>query len=273
VRHGTVLAGRYEIIALLGRGGMGRVYRARHLTLQKELAIKVLAAGPADFEARFEREARAIARLDHPNCVRVLDYGKSAEHHYIAMDLVAGQTLATALRDGPLPLVRALHIARGLLSALAHAHAHGVLHRDVKPENVVLAGARPVLIDFGLAALEDHPALTAYRPLRGRRDPVRDAGGRASVRRQQSRGDDEPRAAPAAAAAPRAAARPPARDRQHRAARAREGAGAPVRGCRGDAPRARRRAGARRGARARAAPRRGCLDLRDRHVPPPARCR
>jgi serine/threonine-protein kinase len=160
VRSGTVLAGRYEIIALLGRGGMGKVYRARHLTLRKELAVKVLAAGPADFEARFEREARAIARLDHPNCVRVVDYGKSADLHYIAMDLVAGDTLATTLRAGPLPLVRAVHIARGLLSALAHAHAHGVLHRDVKPENVVLSGPRAVLIDFGLAALEDHPALT-----------------------------------------------------------------------------------------------------------------
>jgi serine/threonine-protein kinase len=163
VRPGTVLAGRYEIIALLGRGGMGKVYRARHLTLRKELAVKVLAAGPADFEARFEREARAIARLDHPNCVRVLDYGKSADLHYIAMDLVAGDTLATTLRAGPLPLVRAVHIARGLLSALAHAHAHGVLHRDVKPENVVLSGARPVLIDFGLAALDPRSAEQVVR--------------------------------------------------------------------------------------------------------------
>lgn len=160
MKPGTVLAGRYEIVGLLGRGGMGKVYRARHLTLRKELAVKVMAAGPADFEARFEREARAIARLDHPNCVRVYDYGKSADVHYIAMDLVTGDTLATMLRGGALPLVRALHIARGLLAALAHAHAHGVLHRDVKPENVVLAGARPVLIDFGLAALEDHPSLT-----------------------------------------------------------------------------------------------------------------
>ena len=160
MRPGSIFAERYEIIGLLGRGGMGKVYRARHLTLRKELAIKVLAVGTADFEARFEREARAIARLDHPNCVRVVDYGRSGGYHFIAMELLAGETLGSALRAGPLSVVRALHVARGVLGALGHAHRNGILHRDVKPENIVLANGRPVLIDFGLAALCDEASMT-----------------------------------------------------------------------------------------------------------------
>jgi len=139
---------------------MGAVYRVRHLTLGKHVALKILRTGASDFEARFQREARALARLDHPNCVRVLDYGRSQEHQFIAMELCAGETLGSALKTGALSVVRALHIARGLLAALGHAHAHGILHRDVKPENVLLVGARPVLIDFGLAVLEDEAALT-----------------------------------------------------------------------------------------------------------------
>jgi eukaryotic-like serine/threonine-protein kinase len=160
VRPGTIFADRYEILSLLGRGGMGAVYRARHLTLRKEIAVKILRAGASDFEARFEREARALARLDHPNCVRVLDYGRTQAHHYIAMELCAGETLGSTLKTGALSIVRALHVTRGLLAALGHAHRAGILHRDVKPENVVLVGTRPVLIDFGLAVLEDEAALT-----------------------------------------------------------------------------------------------------------------
>jgi len=139
---------------------MGDVYRARHVGLDKEIALKLLSVGSRDFEARFEREAKAAARLEHMNCVRVIDYGRTERYHFIAMDLLLGKTLASDLAKGPFSIVRALHITRGLLAALDHAHTHGVLHRDVKPENVILVGRRAVLIDFGLAVLAGHARMT-----------------------------------------------------------------------------------------------------------------
>jgi serine/threonine-protein kinase len=161
-------AGRYKILSLVGRGGMGHVYRAEHLGLGKEVALKILApvsgAAAADFPERFAREARAIGRLDHPGCVRIFDYGQEKDgSQYIAMELIDGPTLGGALAQGVFSVARALHVARAILSALAHAHAHGVVHRDIKPENVMFAvgsGFRVVLIDFGLASLRDAPALT-----------------------------------------------------------------------------------------------------------------
>jgi len=162
-------AGRYKILSLIGRGGMGHVYRAIHLGLGKEVALKILApvngAAASDFPARFAREARAIARLDHPGCIRIFDYGHEPDgSQYIAMELIDGPTLGGALQSDVFSVPRALHVAKAILSALAHAHAHGVVHRDVKPENVMFAvgsGFRVVLIDFGLASLRDAPALTS----------------------------------------------------------------------------------------------------------------
>ncbi len=164
---GFVFADRYEILAPIGKGGMGTVYRARHLRLNKLVALKVLAASNiGDQEMRFEREARAIARLDHPSCVRILDCGTSDQGQpYIAMDLLDGPTLATLLKTaGQLSTARAVGIARNLLTALAHAHGEGVLHRDLKPENVVVVqrgGPRAIVIDFGLAHVLDEAGLTA----------------------------------------------------------------------------------------------------------------
>jgi serine/threonine-protein kinase len=159
---GSVFADRYEILVEIGRGGMGRVYRARHLGLAKDVALKVLAGGPPEYEARFAREARAVARLDHPGCVRVLDHGRVDGVQYIAMELLEGHTLGTAIAGGRFTPARAVAVARQLLLALSHAHGHGVIHRDIKPENVVLVrgGQRAVLIDFGLASLADELPLT-----------------------------------------------------------------------------------------------------------------
>ncbi len=160
---GARFAGRYEILGNLGRGGMGHVYRARHTGLDKDVALKILITETLELEARFAREARALARLDHPGCVRVLDHGNADGTHYIALELLDGRTLGSALGEGRFTAARAVSIARGLLMALAHAHGHGVIHRDVKPENIVLAkdGTRAVLIDFGLAALANEQPLTA----------------------------------------------------------------------------------------------------------------
>jgi serine/threonine-protein kinase len=161
---GTLFAGRYRIRSLLGKGGMGNVYRAEHLGLGKDVALKVLGRLSQDLELRFEREAHAIARLDHPGCVRILDHGED-EHgvQFIAMELLEGPTLFQAIAGDTISVPRALHVAKSVLSALAHAHASGVIHRDVKPENIMLvtkSSLRVVLIDFGLAALRDAPALT-----------------------------------------------------------------------------------------------------------------
>lgn len=142
---------------------MAHVYRAEHVDLGKEVALKVLAIHGKGFAERFEREARTVARLDHPGCVRILDYGHDDQDvPFMAMELLEGPTLAALLEtDGQLSPRRAVAIARSLLAALAHAHGHGVIHRDVKPANVMLVGARVVLIDFGLACVRDAAALTA----------------------------------------------------------------------------------------------------------------
>jgi serine/threonine-protein kinase len=162
---GTIFAGRYEILGHLGRGGMGSVYRAVHVGMRKEVALKILGASKiTDGEARFEREARAIAKLDHASCVRILDYGRTKRHQFIAMQLLEGPTLASVLKTGgPLSTARAVQMTRNLLSALVHAHDRRVLHRDIKPENVMIIGEglRAVLIDFGLAHLIDDAPLTA----------------------------------------------------------------------------------------------------------------
>ncbi len=165
---GTFVGLRYRIASLLGAGGMGQVYRAEHLELRREIALKVLPADAAvpDLVARFELEARAAARLDHPGCVRVLDFGRTVDRHlYIAMELLRGPTLAAVLARQALSVAHAVRIVTDLLDALAHAHRQGVLHRDVKPENVMFTyrdgTPRAVLIDFGLARVRDASPLTA----------------------------------------------------------------------------------------------------------------
>jgi serine/threonine protein kinase len=148
----------YEVVAPLGRGGMGVVFRARQTALDREVALKVLPAvpaRPAGFAERFEREAKALARLQHPGIVQVFDFGTSADGWcYLAMELVDGTNLRRALAGGRLAPKEALAIVPQICDALQYAHDHGVVHRDIKPENVLLArDGRVKIADFGLAKL------------------------------------------------------------------------------------------------------------------------
>ena len=149
----TVIAGRYRLHELLGRGGMSEVWRAEDLELGRDVAIKLLAAD-AD-RARFEREARAVASLAHPNVMQLYDYGESEGRPYMVLEYVPGGTLEDRLRDGgPLPDDETNDIAVGIASGLAHAHARGVVHRDLKPANVLFdEEGRPKIADFGIARL------------------------------------------------------------------------------------------------------------------------
>jgi CheY-like chemotaxis protein len=152
-RVGTDVAG-YRIEERIGRGGMGVVYRAHHLALGREAAIKIVVpelAADEGFRERFMREARIAATLTHPNVVTVYDAGEEDDELYIAMQLVEGQDLAAVLRtEGRLRPFRALDVSRQVAAALDAAHAAGLVHRDVKPANVLLDGRKAYLTDFGL---------------------------------------------------------------------------------------------------------------------------
>ncbi|MEV5387029.1 serine/threonine-protein kinase [Streptomyces sp. NPDC052721] len=164
-----VIAGRYRLLSPLGEGGMGTVWRARDEVLHREVAVKEVRAPaglPGDeverLYARLEREAWAAARVANRNVVTVYDVAMEAGRPWIVMELVRGLSLADQLEaEGPLPPQRAAHIGAEVLSALRAAHAAGVLHRDVKPANVLLADdGRVVLTDFGIATVEGSSALT-----------------------------------------------------------------------------------------------------------------
>src|ERR1035438_1134471 len=155
---GSLLAERYRIVALLGRGGMGEVYRADDLTLGQPVALKFLpeeaAQDPALLE-RFRGEVRIARKVSHPNVCRVYDVGEVDGQTYFTMEYVDGEDLASLLRRiGRLPNDKALDIARQLCAGLAAAQAKGVLHRDLKPANIMLDGrGQAIITDFGLAAL------------------------------------------------------------------------------------------------------------------------
>ena len=151
--------GSYEVIASIGAGGMGEVYRARDSKLGRQVALKVLPEAFArdhDRMARFEREAKFLASLNHPHIATIHGLEDSAATHALVMELVEGPTLADRLRAGPIPIDEALPIARQICDALEFAHEHGIIHRDLKPANVkVTADDTVKLLDFGLAkALE-----------------------------------------------------------------------------------------------------------------------
>ncbi len=164
-RIGDVLDSRYRITGVLGSGGMGCVYLAEHVSIQRPLALKLLhpKIGEIDeVKKRFEREAFAIGRVDHPNCVNVSDFGKFDDGtFYMVLELLDGVLLFDLLeRQTRVGWTRALHIGRHVLSALAYAHNAGIIHRDIKPENVILVEQDGDLdfakiLDFGIAKLRD----------------------------------------------------------------------------------------------------------------------
>ena len=159
--------GAYEIVASLGAGGMGEVYRAKDLRLGREIALKVLPAGMSaspDRLARFEREARTVAALNHPNIVTLHSVEDDGGVRFITMELVEGRSLNQALASGGLPVTRVVELGIALADALAAAHEQGVVHRDLKPANVMLTrDGRVKVLDFGLAKLaspDSDPGLT-----------------------------------------------------------------------------------------------------------------
>jgi serine/threonine protein kinase/Tfp pilus assembly protein PilF len=156
--------GPYEIVELLGAGAMGEVYRARDTRLERDVAVKILPERLAQDQValgRFQREAKAIAQLSHPNIVAIHDIGSEQGIHYVVMELLEGQTLGKLLKRSALDWHGALDIAAALANGLAAAHARGVVHRDIKPENIFLAvGGGVKILDFGLARL-NKPGLPA----------------------------------------------------------------------------------------------------------------
>ncbi len=161
-RIGTLIDERYQITEVMASGAMGAVYKAERVPVGKLVAVKLLHASFAsdsEFQARFERETRVMSKLNHPNCVSVLDFGVWKNEPYLVMDYVDGRTLRSILDEGALPPLEALAMARQILSGLAHAHQQDVFHRDVKPANIMVSeeighGKRLRILDFGLARLQ-----------------------------------------------------------------------------------------------------------------------
>ena len=147
--------GPYQILGLLGAGGMGEVYRARDRRLRRDVAIKVLPtayAGDQELLKRFEREARAISQLNHPNIIAIYDIGSADGVEYVVMELLEGETLGTKLQSGPLSARKTLDYAAQIARGLAAAHEKNIIHRDLKPENIFIArDGRVKILDFGLA--------------------------------------------------------------------------------------------------------------------------
>jgi len=169
---GAVLGDRYRLERRIATGGMATVWLARDTQLDRDVAVKVLSDVLADnpsYTARFRREARVAARLSDPNLVRIFDYSGETERPYIVMEHIPGGTLADQIAADKAGEVDPDRLARELLGALAAIHAAGVVHRDVKPSNVLLDGAgRAHLTDFGIAQPEDATQLTGTGEVIGR---------------------------------------------------------------------------------------------------------
>src|ERR1041384_634093 len=163
----------YRVIQPIGTGGMAVVYLVEHQTLLKRFAAKVLSsdlASSEDARARFTQEAHAASQLDHENIVTISDFGVTVDHRpFFVMELLRGQTLDERLADGPMTIEEVVAVAVPVARALAHAHAEGIVHRDVKPENIFLVqrsqGRWTVkVVDFGIAKPPVNPRLTQTKP-------------------------------------------------------------------------------------------------------------
>src|SRR5215468_9707960 len=147
--------GSYEITALLGKGGMGEVYRARDTKLKREVAIKILPeefARDGDRTSRFQREAEVLASFNHPNIAAIYDLQEANDTRFLVLELVEGETLAERIQRGPIPVEEALRIAHSICEALEVAHDKGIVHRDLKPANVkITPDGKVIELDFGLA--------------------------------------------------------------------------------------------------------------------------
>ena len=153
----SLLAGRYELGRPIGRGGMAEVWEARDSVLGRTVAVKTVnlaAAHDPTLGERLRREAVATAALTHPGVVTVYDAGVDGDTAFLVMELLEGRDLAAVLRDGPLPVSQAVRVGEQVAGALAAAHAAGIVHRDVKPGNVLLDGEKVTVVDFGIAAVE-----------------------------------------------------------------------------------------------------------------------
>src|SRR5262245_21274696 len=151
--------GSYEITALLGKGGMGEVYRARDSKLKRDVAIKSLPeefSRDADRVRRFQREAEVLASLNHPNIAGIYDLQQVNGSRYLVLELVEGETLADRIQRGPLPVEEALEIAKHICEALEAAHEKGIVHRDLKPANIkITLDGQVKVLDFGLAKAQE----------------------------------------------------------------------------------------------------------------------
>jgi serine/threonine protein kinase len=184
----------YEILSSLGTGGMGEVYRARDTKLDRDVALKVLPARLAESQEafdRFEREAKAVAALSHPNILAIHDFGTHEGRAYAVMELLEGETLRQRLTAGALPTRKAVDYAAQIARGLAAAHDKRIVHRDLKPENVFLTkDGRAKLLDFGLAKLTERSLeVLTSAPTEGRTSPGTVLGTVGYMAPEQVRGD------------------------------------------------------------------------------------
>src|SRR5712692_7322904 len=163
--------GPYEILAPIGAGGMGEVYKARDTRLERTVAVKVLPqhmSASSEVRQRFEREAKTISQLSHPHICALYDVGREGETEYLVMEYLEGETLADRLLKGPLAFDQVLRYGIEIADALDKAHRQGIVHRDLKPGNVMLTKSGVKLLDFGLAKLrrsESAPAASRLSAL------------------------------------------------------------------------------------------------------------